>query len=93
MQTITNPIGQDDDVEQNNMQLAETPPMSRSARRAELEAALRGLKEGSVSEQEAAGVIERMVDDLRDELSSPAKPSVLGPVIQSVVARMTEAPT
>ena len=47
-----------------------------SDQRVELEAALKGLKDGSLSEQEAAAVVERLVDarvdGLRAELSTPA---------------------
>lgn len=69
-----------------------------SEQRVALEAALKGLKDGSLSEQEAAAVVERLVDGrvdmLRAELTSPTVArTMLGPLIQTIFAHMTEAPT
>ena len=69
-----------------------------SDQRVELEAALKGLKDGSLSEQEAAAVVERLVDarvdGLRAELSTPATArKIFGALVQNMFAYMTEAPT
>ena len=100
--STVNPIGADDDEELGEPGADPTAAApSKSKRRAELEAALTGLKDGSLSEQQAAAVIDdtmaRQIEDLRAELSTPISTGVsnniLGPVIQSVFAHMTEAPT
>eukprot|EP01052_Picozoa_sp_SAG31_P034357 SAG31_NODE_4005_length_3672_cov_2.293031_3_plen_128_part_00 len=99
--------------EEDDFQIAADPPEhgqtevagKRDLSRAELEAALRGLKDGSLTEQDAAAVVERLidarvsrvdsrVDRLRAELTTPAEAkTILGPLVQSVFAHMTEAPT
>ena len=70
--------------------------------RSELEATLQGLKDGEVSEQQAAAVLERLmvdraedaVDRLRKELSTvDVAQTMLGPLVQTIFAHMTEAPT
>jgi hypothetical protein len=67
-------------------------------RRSQLEAALRGLKDGTLSEQEAAqvldGLMKTQIDDLRAELTSPATGiALLNSVIKTAVAHLTETPT
>ena len=61
--TTTNPLGSD---------------AGSNGGRSELEGALKGLQDGSLSEQEAAAVMERMMDarvsDLRTELGLGRRP-------------------
>lgn len=71
---------------------------SASLRRSQLESALKGLKDGTLSEQEAAEVLDRLmvshVAELRAELTSPdSGAKVLHAVIKSAVAHLTETPT
>ena len=71
---------------------------STTAARSELEATLKGLKDGSLSEQQAAAEMERLIDGrvdlLRAELTTqPTARTLLGPLIQTIFAHMTEAPT
>ena len=67
-------------------------------RRSQLEAALKGLKDGTLSEQEAAEVMDRLmisqIDELRAELTSADTGSkLLHEAIRSAVAHLTETPT
>lgn len=69
-----------------------------SARRVQLELALKGLKDGTLSEQEAAEVMDRLVvsqvEELRAELTSAFTGTrLLHDVIKSTVAHLTETPT
>jgi hypothetical protein len=64
---------------------------SPAARRQELEAALRGLKDGSVAEGDAAAVVQRLINSELDARLADGKG--LEPIIRSVFAHLTEAPT
>eukprot|EP01043_Picozoa_sp_COSAG02_P003178 COSAG02_NODE_76_length_41115_cov_60.967817_5_plen_152_part_00 len=69
-----------------------------NTRRAELEATLRGLKDGSLTEEQAAVAMDRLVasqisegiDGLRAELTSA---NTLHAMIKTAVAHLSEAPT
>lgn len=64
---------------------------SGSCSRKDLEAALRGLKDGLVNEEEAAAVVHRLINSELD--ARFASGQGLEPVIRSVFAHLTEAPT
>jgi hypothetical protein len=75
------------DAEETEEQQAAITDEEKSSARKELEDALRGLKDGSVSEAAAAELIERLVD------VRIAQSAGLEATIKSVVAHLTEAPT
>jgi hypothetical protein len=68
------------------------PPSGSKTTATDLETALRGLREGSVTEAEAMAVLERLMDD-RIDARMAGIPGSLESTVKSIFARLTEAPT
>ena len=105
MDVVENPLpaqGEEERAMADSMESSssrgDTPVDPATPGRSELEAVLEGLMDSSLSKQQAAAEMERLIDGrvdrLRDELTTDfTGRELLGPLIQTIFAHMTEAPT